>query len=120
MSADVEPTNSSAPDAVLIYATFPTAEAAETVAAALVEARLIACANILPGVTSLFIWEGRLEREQEVVVIMKTRAGLADAAVEATRRAHAYENPAIVVVAIKGGAPAFLDWIGRQTTPGGG
>ncbi|CAN0457536.1 unnamed protein product, partial [Phaeothamnion confervicola] len=101
--------------AVLIYATFPDQAAAEAVAQALVMAGLVACANIVPGLTSIFIWEGKLEREQEVAMIMKTRTALADRVVEEARRRHPYDNPAIVVMPLAGGAAGFLDWIERQT-----
>src|SRR5690606_14854701 len=64
-------------DIVLVYTTWPDATAAEQAGRALVEARLAACANILPGMVSLYHWEGTLQRAQEAVMILKTRRDLA-------------------------------------------
>jgi periplasmic divalent cation tolerance protein len=68
---------------VLVYATFPSGEVAETMGRQLVEQRLAACVNILPGMTSIYRWEGVIERDSEVVMIVKTRASLAEAAMGA-------------------------------------
>lgn len=102
--------------AAIVYATFPDAGAAEKVAEAVVTQGLAACANIIPGLTSIYIWEGRLEREQEVAMIMKTRATLADRLVAEARRLHPYENPALIVLPVTGGSAPFLAWIAAQTT----
>lgn len=104
-----------AQEAALVYATFPDAAAAQKVAEAVVMLRLAACANIVPGLTSIYIWEGRLEREQEVAMIMKTRAAVADRLVAEVRRLHPYTNPALVVLPVSGGAAEFLAWIAAQT-----
>jgi periplasmic divalent cation tolerance protein len=115
-----DPAAQAEPDAaVIVYATFPDAAAAQNVAEAVVTQGLAACANIIPGLTSIFIWEGRLEREQEVGMIMKTRAGLADRLVAEARRLHAYTNPALVVLPVTGGSADFLAWIAGQTVAGG-
>lgn len=102
-------------EAVIVYATFPALVAAEVAAAAVVKLGLVACANILPGLTSLYIWEGRLQREQEVAVLMKTRGELAERVVAETRRLHPFENPAILVIPVVGGSADFLAWISTQT-----
>jgi periplasmic divalent cation tolerance protein len=101
--------------AAIVYATFPDAGAAQKVAEAVVTQGLAACANIIPGLTSVYIWEGRLEREQEVAMIMKTRAALAERLVAETRRLHPYANPALIVLPVAGGSAEFLAWIGAQT-----
>ncbi len=84
---------------------------------------LAACANILPGLTSIYIWEGRLEREQEVAMVMKTRRTLADKVVAETLRMHPFTNPAVLVLPVDGGSARFLAWIEAQTAaaaaPGG-
>lgn len=103
------------PEVVLIYATCPSPAVAETIATALVEQRLAACANILPGMTSIYVWEGKLNRDQEVAMIIKTRAGQATAAIAAAKALHPYENPAFVVLPVAGGAAPFLEWILAQT-----
>ena len=102
-------------DAVAIYTTFPDEAAAAAVADVLVRAGLVACANILPGMTSIYIWEDRLEREREAAMIMKTRRALAEAVIAETRRLHPYTNPAIVALPIVAGSPDYLAWIAAQT-----
>lgn len=106
--------------AILVYTTFPSPEAAEETGGALVDAGLAACVNILPGMTSLYVWEGKRERSQEAVMIVKTRAALADAVTAEVRRRHAYDNPAILVLPVAGGAAAFIDWIMAGTRGKGG
>lgn len=100
---------------VLIYTTFPDTAAAETAGSSLVERGLAACVNILPGMTSIYVWQGRRHRDSEVVMIIKTRAGLADRVIEETRKLHPYDNPALVVLPLEGGSAPFLDWIRQQT-----
>lgn len=101
---------------VLVYATFPAGDTAETVAAALVEARLAACVNILPAMTSIYRWEGRINRDAEVVAVIKTRRTLAERVVNEVRQRHPYTNPALMVLPVEGGSEAFLAWIGAETS----
>lgn len=98
----------------LVYSTFPTLAAAEEVARALVEARLAACGNILPQMISLYRWEGKMERTEEVVLLLKTTARRAAEVVEAVRARHPYDVPAILVLPVEGGAAAFLGWIAAE------
>ncbi len=102
---------------VLVYSTFPSGEVAETVGRQLVEQRLAACVNILPGMTSIYRWEGEIARDIEVVMIIKTRASLAQAAMSAVAADHAYANPALLVIPIEAGAALYLDWLLEETTP---
>ncbi len=101
--------------AVLVYMTFPTPEAAEEVGGALVEAGLAACVNILPAMTSIYVWNGARHRDAEAVMIIKTRESLADTVIAETRRRHPYENPAILLLPVSGGSEPFLAWILAQT-----
>ncbi|MFG1374614.1 divalent-cation tolerance protein CutA [Xanthobacter oligotrophicus] len=98
----------------LVYTTFPSREAAENVARALVAERLVACANILPGMVSIYRWEGQVERADEVVMILKTTTARASDVVEAVRARHPYEVPAILVLPVEGGLAAYLGWIGAE------
>src|SRR5262245_49607531 len=91
-------------DAVMIYTTFPNEAAAATAADALVQAGHVACANIVPGMTSIYIWEGRLEREREVAMILKSRRALVTDLITALRGLHPYSNPAIVAFPIVAGS----------------
>ena len=100
---------------VLIYSTFPSPAEAERVGGALVDRGLAACVNILSGMTAIYVWEGKRQREAEAVMIIKTRAGLADTVVAETRKLHPYTNPALVVLPVTGGSADFLRWIAEQT-----
>jgi len=100
---------------VLVYATFPTAAAAEIVAETVVKEGLAACANIIPGLLSIYIWEGQLAREHEVAMLMKTRRELADRVMARARALHPYTNPALLVLPLIGGSADFLAWIEQQT-----
>jgi periplasmic divalent cation tolerance protein len=100
---------------VLIYSTFPSPEAAEAVGRELVERRLAACVNILPGMTSIYRWEGAIARDSEAVMIIKTRQSLSGQAIEAVTSRHSYTNPALVVLPILGGSAEYLRWLEEET-----
>ena len=101
--------------ACLIYATVGEPAEAERIGRTLVAERLAAAANLLPGVRSFYWWEGEVRGGAETVVILKTRADLADRAVERIKALHSYACPGIVVVPITGGNEAYLDWIAAET-----
>lgn len=101
--------------AVSVYATAASLEDAERLADALVEERLVACVNILPGMRSVYRWEGRLEHDDEVVLLAKTRRELAEAVCERVAALHTYDVPCCVVLPLVAGWPAYLDWIDEQT-----
>jgi periplasmic divalent cation tolerance protein len=104
--------------AVLVYVTAPSLDEAESLARLAVEGRLAACANILPGMRSLYWWRGKLERGDEVVLLLKTTAELAPRLTETLTRAHSYECPCVVTLPLSGGNPDFLDWIRTETRGG--
>src|SRR3546814_21140413 len=84
----------------------------------MVEARLAACANVLPGMVPIFRWEGKVEEGSESVVILKTTKGRLDALVAAVEATHSYDCPCAVALPIVGGSRAFLDWIGQRSEGG--
>ena len=100
---------------VLIYSTFPNSELAENVGRMLVEQRLAACVNIIPGITSIYNWEGAVQRDTETVMIVKTRDARASLVVAEVRKLHSFENPAVVVLPITGGSEAYLKWLLNET-----
>lgn len=100
---------------VVIYSTFPTPEEAERVGGVLVDRGLAACVNILPAMTSIYVWQGKRHRETEAVMIIKTRASLAENVIAETKALHPYDNPALLVLPVSGGAEAFCRWIADQT-----
>src|SRR5262245_59961568 len=100
---------------VLIYSTYPSPAEAERIGAMLVDRGLAACVNILVGMTSIYIWDGKRQRDAEAVMLIKTRASLADTAIAEARKLHPYSNPAFVVLSIDAGSAEFLRWIAEQT-----
>jgi len=101
----------------LIYVTAGSREQAVSLGRALVEARLAACANVVAGVTSLYWWQGAVQEDSEAVLIAKTRADLVEAVIAKVTELHSYSCPCVVALPLVGGNPAFLDWIGAETTP---
>lgn len=99
----------------LVYVTTSTRQEALTIARAVVEDRLAACANVLPPITSVFWWEGAAQEEGEVALILKTRASLIERLIERIKALHSYECPCVVAWPIAAGNPAFLDWIASET-----
>jgi periplasmic divalent cation tolerance protein len=101
--------------AVLVYTTWPSIVEAERAGRTIVERRLAACVNILPGMVSHYWWEGRLERGEEVVMIIKTRAALAERVSAAVKELHSYTTPAIVVLPIESIDVAYHAWLATET-----
>lgn len=102
-------------DLRFLYVTAASGEEAEQIGRALVEARLAACANILPGMSSIYWWEGKLERASEAVLILKTRADLVEKATEAVKARHSYRCPCVIVLPVEGGNADYLNWLRRET-----
>jgi periplasmic divalent cation tolerance protein len=101
--------------AVFVYTTYPAIVEAEAAGRTLVERRLCACVNILPGMVSLYWWQGKIDRGDEVVMIIKTRASLAEAVRAAVRQMHSYTTPAILVLPIESVDPDYHAWIVAET-----
>ena len=97
--------------AVFVYTTWPTTVEAEAAGHALVERRLAACVNILHGMISHYRWAGKVERGEEAVMIVKTRASLADAASDAVKELHSYDTPAILVLPLESVEKNYLGWL---------
>jgi len=104
--------------AVFVYTTYPSLVEAERIGKGVLERRLAACVNILPGMISHYWWEGKIERAEEVVMIIKTRAALAEGVQAAVKEMHPYDTPAILVLPIEGGEPGYLEWMMRETEEG--
>jgi periplasmic divalent cation tolerance protein len=97
--------------AVFVYTTYPSIVEAEEAGRALVERRLCACVNILPGMVSYYWWQGAIERGDEVVMLIKTRASLAENVRAAVKDMHSYSTPAILVLPIESIDPDYQAWI---------
>jgi periplasmic divalent cation tolerance protein len=101
--------------AVLVYTTWPSIVEAERAGRQIVERRLAACVNILPGMISHYWWEGKVERGEETVMIVKTRAALAEPVREAVKALHSYTTPAIMVLPVESADADYYAWILRET-----
>jgi periplasmic divalent cation tolerance protein len=103
--------------AVFVYTTFPSVVEAEKAGNDLVGAGLAACVNILPGMISIYRWQGAVERAEEVVMIIKTRASLAEVVRASVRATHPYDTPAIVVLPVESIDDRYFAWILGATVP---
>ncbi len=103
--------------ATVIYVTTASREEALTIGRTLVIDRLAACANVLPPITSVYRWQGAVEEDGEVALIVKTREALVDAVVAKVKELHSYECPCVVSLPITAGNPDFLAWIIDETRP---
>ncbi|MGQ3676354.1 divalent-cation tolerance protein CutA [Xanthobacter sp. TB0139] len=101
--------------ACLVYATFPGFAPAEEAARELVQSGLVACANIIPSVASIYRWNGVLERAEEAVLLLKTTHDRTQELTQTLQQMHPYDVPAIIVLPLEGGLPAYLDWISTET-----
>ena len=91
--------------------TAPDAEVAERLARTLVDERLAACANIVPGVVSVYRWEGEVQRDSEVLVILKTSAEVLDDLESRAVELHPYDVPEVLALPVRGGHEPYLDWV---------
>lgn len=102
---------------LFIYVTCATEEEAERIASALLDERLVACANILPGMRSLYLWKGKREQAAETVLICKSMEDRLDALTKKIRELHSYETPCVAALPITGGNPEYLAWVEECTRP---
>lgn len=102
----------------LVYMTAENEEEAAKVGKVLVEKRLAACVNIMPGMRSMFWWDGGVQSEQEVVLLAKTRTDLVERLTRAVTDVHSYDVPCVVSLPMEGGNPDFLNWIYDETARG--
>jgi Uncharacterized protein involved in tolerance to divalent cations len=100
---------------VLVMTNLPDRPAAEGLADRLVADRLAACVNILAPCTSVYRWQGKLERAEEVPLLIKTPAALYGKVEQTIKECHPYELPEIVAVPLAAGLPAYLAWVAGET-----
>jgi len=106
-------------EALIVFTTFANEADAARVARALVEERLVACANLVPGARSIYRWKEGVQDEREVVVLMKTRKQDWTALLSRLHELHPYETPECVAVRIAAGAPRYLEWLEAALAPEG-
>lgn len=93
-------------------------DAAEGIAKGLLERRLVACVNALPGVVSRYWWNGALERDEETLLVMKTEASRVPEVIAALKGLHPHEVPELLSLPIEAGAEPYLAWVNRETAQG--
>jgi periplasmic divalent cation tolerance protein len=99
-----------------VLVTAPKGDAAASLARALVEERLAACVNLVPDVRSFYRWEGRVQDDDEVLLVVKTRADRAEALAARVQELHPYDLPEVLELAAAGGSAAYLDWVRTEST----
>lgn len=102
---------------LLLWIPCPDAACAERIALEAVERRLAACANILPGMRSIYRWEGSIQRDDETLLVLKTSEARAEELTNFVTEAHPYDVPAVSRIPVSGGSEAFLEWVGTETAP---
>lgn len=98
-------------DNVIILCTAPDETCARDLAAKLLDGKLAACVTMLPGALSLYHWEGALEQQQEVQMLIKTHARLQQELMILIKSLHPYHTPELLVLPVLGGDPAYLSWL---------
>lgn len=103
---------------IFVYVTVPDQETADRLARDVVGARLAACANILPGMRSLYHWQGKIEQAEETVLIFKASAAQFAAIEARIKSLHPYDTPCIVALPVAAGHAPYLRWIDSETSAG--
>ena len=98
-------------DAIVALSTVGNAGDAQRIGRALVERRLVACVNVVPGVTSIYAWKGSVTTDSELLLVIKTRRAKLDEVRSALLELHPYEVPELIALPIEGGHGAYLEWI---------
>lgn len=101
----------------VLYVTTPNIEEARSIGRQLVEQRLVACANILPQIESIFRWNDSIQTESECVLIMKTHIDRIEEATRAIVELHSYDVPCVVSLPIESGSEPYLKWLNIETRP---
>ena len=102
----------------VVLCTCPDEETATAIARMLVERRLAACVNVVPGLTSVYRWRGRVETDREALLVVKTTAAALPALTAAVRERHPYELPEIVAVGVEDGLEEYLKWVDESVAAG--
>ncbi len=103
-------------EALVVLCTAPTVEVAAGLARALVEARLAACGNVVPGLRSVYRWQGKVEDEAEVLLVLKTTRERFPALRDELLRRHPYQVPEVLALPVEAGSAAYLEWLSAQVT----
>ncbi len=100
-------------DVVTVFVTAPGRESALALARQVVEESLCACGNVIPNVTSVFRWDGKVNVEEEVLLILKTSAAMGPVLIARVAELHEYEVPEVLSLRVEDGFGPYLDWVGE-------
>ena len=100
---------------VVVFVTAPSKKQARKIACEIVKERLAACASIIEGIESTYWWQGKIEKANETLIIMKTKSTLAKKLIKKVRALHSYVVPEIICVPIIDGNPEYLKWVEKET-----
>jgi periplasmic divalent cation tolerance protein len=100
---------------LLVLTTAPDAEAAQRLGRALVEERLVACASVVPGLTSIFRWQGRIQSDGEVLLLLKTQRARLSQLERRLPELHPYEVPELLALSVAGGLEKYCEWVVEET-----
>jgi periplasmic divalent cation tolerance protein len=103
-------------NALVVLVTCPTAERAAELARAVVEERLAACGNVVPGLRSIYRWEGKVQDDAEALLVLKTTRERFEALRERVLALHPYEVPEVIALPIEAGSAPYLAWIAAETS----
>ena len=101
---------------IIVLSTCDSAEMARSIAENLVSRQLAACVNIVPGIESVYQWQGKVQRDSEILLVIKTRQACFEALQNAIQELHSYELPEIIAVPVQSGEKNYLDWITSSTS----
>ncbi len=101
----------------VVISTAPDPETGTRIARALVEERLAACVNVVPGVRSIYRWQGAIEEGQEVLLVIKTQAERVAPLAERLRALHPYEVPELLALPVDAGLASYLQWVAGEVAP---
>ncbi|XP_025104792.1 protein CutA homolog isoform X2 [Pomacea canaliculata] len=104
--------------ASMAFVTVPNMEVAKKIAHGLVSQKLVACVNIIPGITSVYEWEGKIEEDSELLLMLKTMTSKVDAVSDFVRKNHPYSVAEVISAKIDNGNPPYLKWISDVTMAG--
>lgn len=104
-------------DVLICFCSCPDIATAGRIAEALVEERLAACVNVLPGLQSVYRWQGQIQRDAEVLLLIKTTRARYPALQARLPQLHPYELPELLAVEAAAGLPAYLQWVAESTRP---
>jgi periplasmic divalent cation tolerance protein len=102
-------------DALVVLVTAPGADKAAQIARALVEERLVACGNVVPGLRSIYRWDGKVQDDSEALLVLKTTRARFEALRERVLALHPYEVPEILAFPVEAGSERYLAWIAAET-----